>query len=201
VVTSVRFNFFQNMYYSLIDRIRCCNNCGEKGHIAAMCRLKSHCPICAERDGSASYRPGGANCLPHSPQRLDECNGYSARVPVVAPVPEVGVHGIAARRVTDAAVISVPHEGDSTSSSSRYTTRRERRRAWLHSSYGVRTKKRKTIGVDSRSRLGLAFRSYDHRLMMSAHQPPAVRRIAVAVAVTASQLNRKVCGVDLTGPA
>jgi len=103
------------MYYSLVDRIRCCNNCGEEGHIAAMCRLKPHCPICAERDGSASYRSGGPSCLPRPPHRVDGC---SARVPANAPVPEVGVHGAATPRVTDPAIIAVPRGGNSTTLSS-----------------------------------------------------------------------------------
>jgi len=52
-----------------VDRSRCCFNCGEPDHAAAVCRNRPHCPTCAERKRRTDHRPGGTDCAPVGPRR------------------------------------------------------------------------------------------------------------------------------------
>jgi len=52
-----------------VDRSRCCYNCGEPDHVAAMCRNRPHCPACAEKKRRVDHRPGSVDCAPIAPRR------------------------------------------------------------------------------------------------------------------------------------
>jgi len=65
---------------SMLDRARCCYNCGKEGHGSASCGNPPHCPICASTGKEARHRAGSVACPPVPP---------AARVGVIpAPPPK-----------------------------------------------------------------------------------------------------------------
>jgi len=52
---------------SMVDRARCCYNCGREGHGSGSCGSSPHCPICASLGKDARHRAGSLACPPIPP--------------------------------------------------------------------------------------------------------------------------------------